>query len=545
MPITTVGGQTYANELAYRQATTQPTPAVQTPAVSAPSNTAITPSAMTGATPIQVTAPPQPTAHDITQTNTAIGTTNGLLTPSPTPTQTTDTSNDWIKQFLASSNPPPTAEGQYTKDYTSSGIDTKQTDLNTKLGAVKTSQAKLGALNAQLAGITAQAQAIPIQIQSDAQAGGANVTKAGLQPIQTAALRNNALQAIPLQTQILGAQAEVASAQGDAQLAQNILDQANTHLDRVYQIHQQDATNMYNYQKDLRDKAFSYISSQKEKEGDRSFQRERDQLVSLQRVDDRRFTLLQNDLNNAQELSKLALQSGQSQLASQITALDPNSPTYRQDLAKLQSKIALQVVQKAREAPTVKSINGVDMQWNPANGKWETINEGLGSTGVAGSTGVQKAKDGIALVVKSLDNADKFSEASGQSGLRKTLASWFVGSTDYTNLVAETNTLRTNVLTMMTDPSIKKFFGPQMSNADVQLMTSAGTTLNPELQSPAKMKEELNRLRDLVSRASLSVDGVTQFGLTPSGVRVGMTPDGQITDAQGNFYDKDGHKISK
>jgi hypothetical protein len=77
--------------------------------------------------------------------------------------------------------------------------------------------------------------------------------------------------------------------------------------------------------------------------------------------------------------------------------------------------------------------------------------------------------------------------------------------------VAETNTLRTNVLTMMTDPAIKKFFGPQMSNADVQLMTSAGTTLNPELQSPEKLKSELLRLQDFVNRAKESLKVNTKF----------------------------------
>jgi hypothetical protein len=117
-----------------------------------------------------------------------------------------------------------------------------------------------------------------------------------------------------------------------------------------------------------------------------------------------------------------------------------------------------------------------------------------------------KAQDQINLVKSSLSRAKDLAHASGRSGLRKTAEGIFRGSTDYTNLVAETNTLRTNVLTMMTDPSIKKFFGPQMSNADVQLMTSAGTTLNPELQSPEGMTSELARLEDLITRAENAVE---------------------------------------
>ena len=117
----------------------------------------------------------------------------------------------------------------------------------------------------------------------------------------------------------------------------------------------------------------------------------------------------------------------------------------------------------------------------------------------------EKALDQIGLVESSLARAKELAGASGRSGARRTVEGILVGSTNYTNLVAETNTLRTNVLTLMTDPTIKKFFGPQMSNADVQLMTSAGTTLNPELQSPENMKAELKRLDDLIARAKSSV----------------------------------------
>lgn len=112
----------------------------------------------------------------------------------------------------------------------------------------------------------------------------------------------------------------------------------------------------------------------------------------------------------------------------------------------------------------------------------------------------QKAQTQLALVEDSLQKAKELAHASGRSGLRKTAEGLVMGSTDYTNLVAITNTLRTNVLTLATDPSIKKFFGPQMSNADVQLMTSAGTTLNPELQSPKAMLDEITRLEGLVSK---------------------------------------------
>lgn len=193
-------------------------------------------------------------------------------------------------------------------------------------------------------------------------------------------------------------------------------------------------------------------------------------------------------------------------------------------------------ISSSTKAPEVKSINGVDMQWNPAKG-WEPIPI------TVSSEQTQKSKDQVNLLMTSIDKADKISWASGRSGVRKLFESWTQGSSDYTDLVAQTNTIRTNVLTLATDPAIKKFFGPQMSNADVQLMTAAGTTLNPELQSPKVLKEEITRLKDFAARAKLSLDGAVHYGYTPSGIRVGLMGDGTIQDVDGNKYDKDGNKL--
>lgn len=135
----------------------------------------------------------------------------------------------------------------------------------------------------------------------------------------------------------------------------------------------------------------------------------------------------------------------------------------------------------------------------------ETAKTNAETSALTNPTGQKNPMDSINLVKNSLTNAEKLVGRSGSNTWWEKIKEGTMGNTGYTNLVAETNTLRTNVLTMMTDPSIKKFFGPQMSDADVRLMTSAGTTLNPELQSPEAMKTELTRLRDLVTRAEKAV----------------------------------------
>jgi hypothetical protein len=121
------------------------------------------------------------------------------------------------------------------------------------------------------------------------------------------------------------------------------------------------------------------------------------------------------------------------------------------------------------------------------------------------------------------------SGASGPSGITKKAGDMFVGDSKYRQLEAYSNTLKTNLLTLATDPTIKKFFGPQMSNADVELMMSGGTTLNPEKNSPAQAEAELTRIYDLFDR----MDSALSTGATGSesyqlkdGTVVHKQPDG-------------------
>ena len=288
-------------------------------------NAAITAQSLTPTAPIQV--PPVPTDTNNYQGLTAggnavVGANNLTLTP-PAPT---DTGVSDLQAMITAMGQPPSASAQYGSDYAASGIPGLQTTANVDVAAVKASQARLAAINAQLAGITAEAQAIPIQQQKDAE--GRGITAAGLAPITTAALRNNALRALPLQAQALGVQAEVAAAQGNAELSQSILQQAQDHLDKVFQIHSTDATNQYNYRKDVLGKIYDSLTAKEKARAD-----------ALQKQRDQDFTLMTNNLNNAQALAKMAIENGQGALAAKISALDPKSQTYTKDLASLQGQI--------------------------------------------------------------------------------------------------------------------------------------------------------------------------------------------------------------
>ena len=122
------------------------------------------------------------------------------------------------------------------------------------------------------------------------------------------------------------------------------------------------------------------------------------------------------------------------------------------------------------------------------------------------SANPQNTADQIAFLRKTASSAKDISSASGPSKIKKYAGDVFVGDTKFRQLESLTNTLKVNVLSLMTDPNIKKFFGPQMSNADVLLMTSAGTTLNPESNTPTQMKDEITRLDNLFNRMQTAVE---------------------------------------
>lgn len=104
--------------------------------------------------------------------------------------------------------------------------------------------------------------------------------------------------------------------------------------------------------------------------------------------------------------------------------------------------------------------------------------------------------------------AQKASDLSGGAGntwLNEAVANTF-GISEKKRLGPLTDTLRVNVLTMSTDPNIKKFFGPQMTENDVRMMTGAGTTLDPNTQNTADYAAEAARIYDMVNRAQVAVE---------------------------------------
>ena len=210
----------------------------------------------------------------------------------------------------------------------SKSLETPSADVVAKQTAFTTAKNKLTSINAELSGLATEQAAVPIQMQEDIL--GRGVTKAGLAPLEAGALRKIALRALPLQARAYGAQAEALAAQGDLENSQSVLKLAQDKLSTAFELKQKDAEAQYQYRKDIQDKIWTYLTD-----------KEKTRLADLKTTQAQEFQTQQNNLNNAQALSTKAMENGQADLAAKITQLDSQSPTFVQDLAKLQAQIKI------------------------------------------------------------------------------------------------------------------------------------------------------------------------------------------------------------
>ena len=241
----------------------------------------------------------------------------------PTEESSIDTRLNTLMSSLAPT--PPSQEAAYQSALQGSGVDAAQQAMAAKQALVRSSQAKLAGIQAQIQGVINRRDAKNLQIEGEA---GGIVTRDIIGRKQQDVNRQAAIEALPLQSAALAAQAAVAAAQGEAEFAQSTLKIAQDKLNMAFSLKSQDMQNAYDTKKENRAAIFDFLSNEQKSRADK-----------IQKQEDRDFTTQQNNLNFAQSLSVEAIKNGQGDLAAQITTLDPKSPTYQQDLAELQGQI--------------------------------------------------------------------------------------------------------------------------------------------------------------------------------------------------------------
>ena len=132
--------------------------------------------------------------------------------------------------------------------------------------------------------------------------------------------------------------------------------------------------------------------------------------------------------------------------------------------------------------------------------------------------GVQKSLDQISFLQTTINDAKGLVDASGPNMISQGFGNFFIGNTRAKQLANKLDTLKTNLLTLNSDPALKKFFGPQMTEKDTQLLMSAGSTLNAYSASEANNRAELTRYSELLNRMQTAIQNSGKtFGLTLTG----------------------------
>lgn len=269
--------------------------------------------------------------------NQALGTTTdkkGVITTNPIePTAQADGGlGDIYKQYQELSNnlqkDAPSAESIYNKSLKESGLRQYQQEAQN--------------YSSQINAITAKAQADMLSTTGQ----GRGIPEAIIGGQQAQISKEAAIQALPLQ-------ALLANAQGNVELAQS-------HLDTLFKIRFEDAKTKHEYKTKLLDSAMQVASKQEQR-----------QYEDIKLNEARKYNETQ-DLNTlAQTYAKEAFSNGQSKLGAQISQLDYKSPTFKQDLAKLQAQLR-DPVQVANLAKLNAEINAMNATTAPG-----AVNEDL------------------------------------------------------------------------------------------------------------------------------------------------------------------------
>lgn len=214
----------------------------------------------------------------------------------PAPKQEATTGSTTIQDYLSAiqSIKQPSATQTYSDLYGKSGLQEQKNVVNEKAAITAEAQGRLNNISAQLQALNIEAQTIPVQIQQESEGRGR--TAGGVASLQADALRANALKALPLQAQAAVIQAEVATAQGNQKLAQDLYTQAQDHFDRMFTLQLQDAQNQYESQTNLINQLFSFADKQQQR-----------QLQALRDQADMDFKTRQDELDYQREANLIRL----------------------------------------------------------------------------------------------------------------------------------------------------------------------------------------------------------------------------------------------
>lgn len=236
--------------------------------------------------------------------------------PTETPATAPVEPPTWYQKVLNDLKPatPTSVTEQYKAAQTESGI----TEATAARNAEKL---KLDTLNAELKGITDAGLAQKLALEGQ----GRGIPQSIIGGQQAKIDRETAIKSLPLQAKILAQQAMLTN-------SESTLQSAKDKLDTTFKLMSEDATRNDTYKMKLYDSAMA-VATEEQKN---ALQAKKDALTANR-------TDITNAQKNAQDIAKLAWDSGDYNAAAAITGIaqpDPNSKTFAQDLIDYNKKVA-------------------------------------------------------------------------------------------------------------------------------------------------------------------------------------------------------------
>lgn len=227
-----------------------------------------------------------------------------------------------------------------------------------KKAGISDLQRQVGDYTSSLNNIVAKQQQDLLQLRGTGSEQG--VTEAVYGGQQATINREAAIRALPVQ-------AALSAAQGNLEMAQQRVNQ-------LFSIKSADMDAQYKYKQDVGN-AVLQIANEEQKNILN---------LKLSEIKDKN-DLAKDNLNYLRDLTNTAIQNGRTGAIAQIAAIDPKSPTFNQDVARIAGSV-VKPVSPGDGAPKVVSINGVDSIWNPSTQQFEAAT-------VGGATGLKPIKD--------------------------------------------------------------------------------------------------------------------------------------------------------
>lgn len=383
-------------------------------------------------------------------------------------------------------------QAQNMQSYINNMLGVKPTSLENdyakleKQAGIKNLQNEVGNYTSQLNSIVANRDANLLRVEGQ----GRGIPDVIIGGQQAQIQKEAAIQALPVQ-------AALDAAQGNLAMAQQ-------RVDKLFSIHREDVQNDFNFKKGLIDSVYQFAN-----------QSEQSALTAkLTSIKEQTAEKNQN-ITMMQQWAQIAMQNGQNNLIQAFTSLNPKSPTFVQDLGRLQAQVVDQESALNREAKRA-SINTEYLQQQNIRDQIRSRQESdalsalskIDEASTVDQAVVAKNEAGFNIhqLVNTLSGETGMSGAVGFS-FQKMFGKFSPLGVPQGTKAADYTTGVNQLKDMLALPNLEKLKGA-MSDKDIQFLRNIGTRLDTSMSEKAFTKELENIKTTMEPLARTHIDSL-------------------------------------